>query len=213
VSFGSRPPKRVKGVLPWDLLKLSDRCWRGWLAGPPIWLQCHHLNATRPCKSALTDGALRCPLSHKQFFPRWRAYVPLWDESGTRCFTVVSDRYEEQLDRIVHLSPVLVGKQAAKGQPIKVWDHAWTKGPPPITKGETRPQDLRPYLLVLWNDPELKAWASDSGIGPLPPYRLRADVAADEVPHETPPAVADRLAANDLFAKRARELAERNGVK
>ena len=56
----------------------------------------------------------------------------------------------------------------ARGSPIRVWVKEWTKGQPPVTRGELRPQDIRPFLVQLWNDGELREHFNAEGFGPLP---------------------------------------------
>lgn len=167
--YEARPPRRGGKVLPWDRLKLEGlKLWHGWLAGPPLWLPTHHHNKTLPCRHLLTQGALNCPHQHKEFPPRKRAYVPLWDDTGARMFIVVGDHFEEQLDAAPHLAALAVAKQPAKGLPIKVWVKDWAKGLPPISRAAQQPQDIRHFLLQLWNDPELKGFFADHPMGPLP---------------------------------------------
>lgn len=209
MAFGSKPPARRARVTPWDLLKLDGmKPWKGWLAGPPIWLATHHFGRTLPCVSDLTDGGLKCPLSHKEFVPRWRAYVPLWDETGARVFTVVCDRYQDQLDKLPHLCPVLIAKQPMKGKPIKIWEAFWTRSAPQITSAAQKPQDIRPYLVILWARPEIADWFSSHPMGPLPEQARRAVVLEDSISEPIIDGKVDRLRdrTNDAFAEAARKV-------
>jgi hypothetical protein len=157
--FCSRGPRRGNGTPYWDWLALAlDRPFRAWLAGPIVGVEVHYAHGSRACRRSITDGGMPCAFCESQMPTTWRGYVPLWDESGIRCVTLIGARYLPLAQTIPLLAPVHVTRTKRQGCPIKVEAHDWTTAFPPVTEAEKGSQDLRAWLLRLWKDKELAKW-------------------------------------------------------
>lgn len=160
--FRSRKPTRGAGTGYWDWIKLDlMKPFRAWLAGPIVGVEVHYAHGSRACRRCITDGGMKCAFCESQIPTTWRGYVPLWDEQGIKCVTLIGQRYLPLAQEIPHLSPVLVTKTKRQGCPIRVEASGWSSGKPPITGPEMGAQDLRPWLLRLWKDKELADWLKD----------------------------------------------------
>lgn len=156
--FGVPPPNRSNQVPTWNWVKLpKGKSCRGWLAGPIVGVMCHHFGGTRACAAMLTGGKVACGHDHDRFPPEWKGYVPFWSEEGVRSFVVIMDAWYDLAAKVPHLGELLVTKTEFHGSPIRVNSREWAAKEPPITAHEKRPQDIRPYLLRLWKNPDLKA--------------------------------------------------------
>lgn len=157
--FKSRKPGPTSSLPYWDFVTLkSGEVWRGWLAGPVVGVECHYLEGTRGCRESVTDGEVPCPWCAGSMGRQWRGYVPLWDQYGIRHVTILSSRYADLALSIEHLEPVAVSKLKKQGSPIRLEPSDWTDLAAPLKAADSRPQDLRPWLVRLWGDVVLEEW-------------------------------------------------------
>jgi hypothetical protein len=106
----------------------------------------------------ITGGALRCAHCETARERRWRGYLPLWDDAATGWVVVFGAEYSDNAVSLTHLDPVVCMKVARRGSPIRVDSLAWTQTKPPLRGGDTKPQDVRTWLLRVWKDDVLTRW-------------------------------------------------------
>lgn len=168
--FGVAPPPGGSSCAKWNHIKLvRGKPWRGWLAGPLVGVVCHHDSGTRGCRAAITGGKLSCGRNHELFPPEFKCYVPLWDEDGFRAFVVISEPAYPVAARLPHLAEVWALKTELHGAPIHVYPREWARKGPPCAVSERTPQDMRPFLVKLWKDTELREWFKSHPFPPLTP--------------------------------------------
>jgi len=160
--FSSYRPFRRNQVPNWEHVKVSSgKAWHGWLAGPVWGGPTHYMDRTRGCRSALTNGALKCWCDEVELETRWRGYAPLWDADGVRWVAILGERFGRSAMELKHGEPVAVQKLAVRGSPIRVCSIKPTTTPPRLSKADQKPQDIRRWLLRIWKDEELEQWVSD----------------------------------------------------
>jgi len=191
--FSSRKPGPGTKLPYWDFVTLKlGEVFRGWLAGPIVGVQCHYLGGTKGCREDLTDGAVECPYCAGSMAKVWRGYVPLWDAFGIRHVSILSERYAHLALSIELHEPIAVTKLKKQGSPIRLEPSDWTELEPPVNRADSRPQDLRPWLVRLWGDDVLETWVNENpqldgaDISEPVPRKRRAKAKPIEEPSKPP---------------------------
>lgn len=154
--FGSRKPEKSRRGRFWEWLNPAlGKELRAWIVGPVVGVETHYLGRTQPCRRYITGGRMRCYCTTSKLGSEWKGYVPLVDENGVQCFSVIGERYAELAYSIPLFAPVTVARLKRAGSPVCVKQSTWTDQPPPSRNGELRSQDIRPWLLKLWGDKSL----------------------------------------------------------
>jgi hypothetical protein len=161
---------------------------RGWVAGPVVGVWTHWRTFTKPCHRCLTDGKLPCSLGIK-CVPRFVAYMPLIEEKRREQIVVMLSRTAAlKYELIAHATPVECSRPNVRNNPPLVVractpDELSASGTKNVGKRE--PEDIRPYLLHLWQD---KMLTEHLGGHFIPSQATTAeDVAEDVIPTNPKP--------------------------
>jgi hypothetical protein len=129
----------------------------------------------------------------------------LWDKYGIRHVTILSARYAELAMSIEHLEPVAVTKLRKQGTPLRLEPADWTDLAAPLKAADSRPQDLRPWLVRLWGDEVLEQWVHENpvtspieGAEPLP--RMKRKKRTATAPEPATPDEAEAARMKELLA-------------
>ena len=131
--------------------------------GPVHGLQTHHLDQTKPCLKDFTGGDLDCPYCAHHVAKRWRGYCPAVDFSGKQIVFLVG-RQAGQLLELVAAGTVLTFKRGSWETAPVVFETFKTAIKTPIGRRFTgdgvyaKGVDLTPWLVRLWEIPELNRW-------------------------------------------------------
>lgn len=164
-------PGRSSDLPYWSVLKLEvGQKVNGWLAGPCIGYEVHHVRASRPCLTDVTGGEVPCPLCEAKLSREWRGYVPIWDDLVVRRVCLIGKRYFHLVEKVRPLQPVMCRKLREWGSPVCVQRAAWTTDEPTLKEADRRPQELGDWLIQMWKEPALTEWArAKAAAGRKPP--------------------------------------------
>lgn len=203
MRFPNQAPAGGRSVAKWDFVKLGPGdSWKGWMAGPMVEVNCHHRGGSHPCRHLFTCGKLKCADCKDGLPILWRGYMPLWDENGSRWYTVIGERYREGALALKFLEYVRVWKMESRGNAVRV-DSASVKAPAPTAAiREREPADLTDFLLLVWKDRPLAQWLEAH-----PPKEPKLDALSADV------SMADAMkevVVNRLKEREQEKLAEKN---
>jgi hypothetical protein len=175
--FESKKPRKVAAHLRWKYVKVEKGAqFTAWTAGPLVGVPCHWDFACKPCRRELTGDVLACKYCLAQLRQRWIGYVPLYDQHLRQLVCGIGPDLETSVARLELHTPVRVRKGRSPVDPIIVERADWTTLGCFAQGRQSEPQDLRPWLLQLWDDPELTAFLSrgiDPGATDLPPEPIK----------------------------------------
>jgi len=156
--FKSRDPQRGAKLPHWEYLVLDRGAKiRGWLAGPLVGVEVHHVGVSKPCLQLLTEGALPCPWHADGIRLQWLGYVPVYSEFGSQVVVGVKADSKEAVDALPLHTTVRITRAKAYHSPILITPDPWTETRP-TRPDRLPPADIRPWLLRLWKCPELTAF-------------------------------------------------------
>lgn len=144
---------------------------KGWLCGPYFGCRTHYLGASKPCRSAMTNGQLSCICSVKPMKEEWTGYVPFFDVMGRQCVVAFGRDMERSVSSITYGAPILILKAGWDKAPTVIRSEEWSETPCPYLGALKIPHDIRRWLLILWKDPELEA-ALGADLGPIPNIKV-----------------------------------------
>lgn len=128
---------------------------RGWIAGPMVGIQSHFGKHTKPCRSWITDGKLKCSFGEK-CVSRFVAYIGLYTHPEQERVVVMIPRSTAlKMPVLLTGTPATFSRSKAKNNPpLKAFLDNPDALPESVTKTMRRrpAQDIRPYLLHLWQD-------------------------------------------------------------
>jgi hypothetical protein len=155
-------PGRSSDLPYWSVVSWREvKRLNGWLAGPCVGYEVHHVGTSRPCLVDVTSGEVPCPLCGAGIGREWRGYVPIWDELLTRRVVLIGERYYHLVEKVHHLQPVMARKLVGEwGQPVCVQRSPWTTDTPTLRDADRKVQDLGDWLIQMWNVRELNEWAA-----------------------------------------------------
>lgn len=153
---------------------------RGVLAGPVVPIITHYVGSrTVPCLEWISEGKLKCPCEELAMGARRTAYVPVVTKDHEKLVVIVSDGTFRALEGTRPGSSIEVGRGKCLRRPCYVKTIA------PDTLGEhfvrkmreAAVHDIRPYLLHLWQLPELFAFFKVERFDPLRLKKSKAKAA------------------------------------
>lgn len=156
--FEGQKPEKKLDHLRWTTLKLAPgKFIRGWKAGRAYGIRTHFCPYSKPCKTKLTGGQLACQYCTAELRLGFTGYMPILSEEGTKNVIVYGSDIEEQVSSIPYGAPIQVRKGYSKNSPVTVAAKEWTVGKCPWLSGRKCEHDIRPWLLQLWQEPDLVA--------------------------------------------------------
>jgi len=159
VDFPTPPVVSLPMALRWRVERLApEDVIQGWIAGPCVRVTTHWTGkATKPCRTLMTDGKLECHCQTHRIAKRVTGYMPIIAKDGDRCVLVVSDTLALKVQRIPHATTVTVTRPRNPTSAFKVkQENADALSSTMARKVQAAgPQDIKPFLLHLWQDPEL----------------------------------------------------------
>jgi len=202
--FNVGRPDVVRKELHWRTHKIAPGETLSCVAiGPPVCPVCHFLGKrTVPCLRAISEDALPCACDDTAIAKRRVAYLPLISNEGERIVVVVSNNVAYKLGTLPHRTSLRITRTRTPCAPLVVVraNDFSTAGRAIAVADKMPPQDIREYLLHLWNIDALTRWcASQASAEPVPPLaELAKPVERDTV--EVPQAAAG-LGATELRAR------------
>ncbi len=131
--------------------------WYGHLAGPPVWLQCHTSNTTKPCLDWLSYGQRVCRRCFSGRPAVLMGYVPIYRASDGKPVIVIV--YEPQfavIEQIPTHAKIIVAREGGEydSQFIRLSLEQTPKFQTTLRERQCA-YDLTPNLLKLWKDPDI----------------------------------------------------------
>lgn len=180
--FPKRTPGESRKQRTWTFCKVEpNTVITGWKAGDCVWVETHFVKASKPCKEAMTGGALPCTIDHLKFPLEWTGYFPFYDSIGRPSVAIAKEYSQKLLTSLKLHSPIRVRRGASKTEPVVIEATGSTVKFETTCHDRMTSADLRPWLLTLWKDAELVAWVEDGcGMGdsvpldiPMPEFAAR----------------------------------------
>lgn len=157
--FESIAPSSLPPELRWRYVTLLPGekvlCW---LAGKPIGVDVHWGRNSQPCYKSITKGKLACYYGER-CSPRFVAYVPLITmERRERLVVIASKSLWPTVSAFAHGLPLEVLRPKRDNNPALEFKMYNGTGVDPANNkraSQRTPDDIRPYLLHLWQDRKL----------------------------------------------------------
>jgi len=210
-------PREDGGDSAWTWIAVPEPCdWVAWIAGPAVWIEGHHMGATRPCRDWMTSGELPCQFDHVKTRLVQSGYLPIHHQSGKRYFISVMEYSRPAIDKLHLWAEVRILRGKEDKGPITIIQkpgaNLWHRRHNEPSRGH----DISEALLTLWKDEALARWcranpATEADAPPPPPPPPPPRWTPDPELHEdirdiyrgggdTPPTAADSL--GEVFKKR-----------
>lgn len=184
----------------------------GYVAGEVYGVNGHFMGAHKPCLHDLTNGEVQCVYCAVNKPIEWRGYVPVWDQDYTLRHALITEDYLEAVNMIPWRARIVATRAAAQYSPlvIRAADLPALRGLPDKAPWDV-PIDIEPICRRLWQEPALDAWYAathakqaglSAGAPPLDPSDF-SPMMRSAAAHAN--RIAAHAAANDEFAKQARE--------
>lgn len=167
--FSSREPQPRPLNLRWSYRQIKPGTdLHGWVAGPYIGVVTHWSQTTgrsHPCRRLLTEDGLSCSFCVSESKSRWIGYQPLYVEGGAQVVIALSETVAPIMREIIKPGGnlglgawVRFFRTAGARDPLRIAQQT-TKAAAafPVSLSRRGPQDLWPWLLQLWQDPDLTA--------------------------------------------------------
>jgi hypothetical protein len=157
--FDSQEPDFKADHLRWTTLKLfPGKKIRGWKGGPPNGFKTHHVGTSKPCKDKISKGSLECNYCAGKLRLGFTGYMPFISEDGDRLVVVYGRDFHTRAKEIPFGSPILVKKANSKNGVVSVTISDWSVQPCPWLVNKKKQHDIRPWLLQLWGEEDLKKY-------------------------------------------------------
>ncbi len=154
----------------------------GWIAGPPQWVDVHHIGVSKPCHWEITGGKKDCPHCRKKPRKDLVGYVPLYRDSGKPVVVLVPEYAGDILRRIALHDPVRVMRGSTRGDAVAVTKLDKAERYKPANAERADPANLEAWLLLFWRETELAAWFRDNALSPVKPTDIVIPPVAKTVP-------------------------------
>jgi hypothetical protein len=153
---------------------------KGVLAGAPVAIISHFVaKRTVPCLEWISAGKLPCPCEEIAAAARRTAYVPVVTASGEKLVVICSDSTLRALEGLSPGGTLEIGR----GKCLRRACYVKTLAPDTLPEGfakkirELPNHDIRPYLLHLWQIPELYAYFKIERFDPIRLKKAKAKAA------------------------------------
>jgi hypothetical protein len=209
--FESKRPSAKPECHQWTHITLKPgESIKGWSAGPATGADGHYAPSFKPCRTALTDGAVACPYCAIPLATRFAAFLPFYDQHLRRLVITVNEEMAGLTDALAPLTAITVKKGASKVGTVVVTASAWTTLAPTGPKVRRTCQDLMPWLVdVIWRAEGLSAvYHARAGAGTG--AEEASDIAVSLTPDAPPAKVASeekkpRVSIKELMRQRAKK--------
>lgn len=144
----------VQGIKPGTFMECA-------VLGPMVCPLVHWSSPnTKPCVSALTNRAVLCRCDMEPLSVRRVAYLPVMTNAGERVVVILSNSVASALGDVPQHKLLKIARTTKKCAPLVVNAGDANQWTDVVRKRMTivQPQDIREYLLKLWNIPALTAW-------------------------------------------------------
>ena len=129
------------------------------LAGPPLWVEVHfNGKVSKPCRTALTGGALACTHERCGKKREWRGYTPVWDADEQCRFVLLSELALHASDKLGMYAPCEVWRGPDSKDPLMIRYKPGKLASFVPPDGLRWPIDLTPTLLRVWKDEAVAEW-------------------------------------------------------
>lgn len=151
--FKPKKPNVPDRHLRWKYLPVKGgEKYELYVAGPPIGVELHWHQSSKPCRASITDNALSCDLCKIQMNPIWRAYLPCLSPILEQVVILYTIDYHELVSALPLHCPIIARRGTGGRDPVVIRDNR-SRGQPLRFNGPVPPQaDIRVWLLRLWND-------------------------------------------------------------
>ena len=157
--FEGQKPAKKDEHLRWTVMKLGwGKKIRGWKAGPNLGIICHFVPTSKPCVKVMTAGGLECRFCDTEFAKGFTGYLPFIDEVGQKTIGLYGADFEEIISEIPYGAEITVRKGDYKAAPIIYTQKEWCGHPCPWLGRLKVQHDIRPFLMQLWKNQELKEY-------------------------------------------------------
>lgn len=179
-----KPSEGRSGRRNWSNQKLrKPPTLTAWVTGSCVWVQCHHVYESRPCRQVLTKGKMACGVDHGRYPLRDLGYVPLLLAGGYDGFVVVQGYTAQAIATIIQKpgQQVVCTREPGGGKPVLMQR---CLNPDPMPGGAeylTDPVEFDACLFRVWGDAELALHFGIRGVRNRPQYpdRVKLDVDDD----------------------------------
>jgi len=154
--FQSVQPTDLPLELRWRYVPVEGgETLHAWIVGPPVGVKVHWSDYSKPCRHAITGGKLKCPLG-PNCSPRFICYVPLLEVKRREQIVIIASKSVfPTVASFAHGSPVEIARPKSKNNPplrITSVNPDTVGGMSSKNVAKRKPEDIRPYLLHLWQD-------------------------------------------------------------
>jgi hypothetical protein len=132
---------------------------RAWIAGRLVGLHVHWSDGSKPCRKKITGGMLKCPMCEAQMRTRWIGYLPVLDHRQRQLVVAVSESIGPGAENLAEWTDVRFVRSAGARDPLRIQvmvGYEASKCPEALKRPGSR--DIRPWLIHLWQDGELRAF-------------------------------------------------------
>ena len=181
---GQKPPAKG-GHLRWGILKPGwGKKYKGWKAGPNWGFKTHHAPRSKPCVAKITAGALPCRWCSPEYPDGFTGYLPIINDEGQKLVLLYGRDFEDIISDIPFGAEIQISKGGYQSAPVIVVQKEWCGHPCPWLGRLKCQHDIRPFLLQLWKNDELKKYF---GMEPakIPVPQCHAGVTPESAPVKT----------------------------
>jgi hypothetical protein len=170
--FNDAPLHLKPPELRWRVVPVpAGESLKGWYCGPIRTVRVHWKDgASRPCRSLLTDGRVRCYCEEEPHTLRTVGYVPLITREREQLVIVVSATVAQSMKLYAHATPLEFSRSRRAKTPLRVKQCLAEELGTTATSLQllNKPRDIRPYLVHLWQDSALINHFAQVGAEQLP---------------------------------------------
>lgn len=191
--FASQTPTSRPNHLRWQYTKIErGTAVKGWLAGPVCGVHVHFTHeGSKPCRQHLTDGALACRFCVAGIRMSWLGYVPMYDTTLKQVVTGIKESNCEYTLNLPLHTTITARRGSGYRDPVMIREERNSQRMP-ISDQRSTAADLRPWLLVLWSDPEITSHFAAHAplVASAAAEQLTAAVPAAVIPAQVAPMMA-----------------------
>lgn len=158
--FESARPQPRPAHLSWSYRRIPPGgTLRGFVAGPLVGVHVHWSASSKPCRKKLTGGLLDCPFCSAELRARWLGYLPLFEHTGKRMVVTISETLGDRASALLFGTDVEFYRTNGARDPLRIRHPSdYSRSATPASLSKTGPQDIRRWLVHLWQDRDLAAF-------------------------------------------------------